>query len=99
MFHEIDIPNETRQQSSEAKKKGSAVRPQRVSMREGSRSERRPQSHQDAGDNANDDAPARGPFPGLQFAICFAVQNHSGDSAQYSRRKHVYIASLLLDVA
>src|ERR1700728_270809 len=98
MFHEIEIPNETRQQSSEAKKDRSAIRAQRISVREGARGKWRPESHQYAGDYTNEDTSARGLFPGLQFAIRFAVQNHRGYSAKYSRRKHVCIASMLLDV-
>src|ERR1700683_3525205 len=99
MFHEIKIPNETRQQRSKTKKNGSTVRPQGILVREGSRSKRSPQSHQNTRDYANEDASARGPFSCLQLAIRFAVQNHRGDGAKYSRRKHVDIAAVLLDVA
>ena len=77
LSHQVGIEDETGEQRAQREENRRAVRPQRPAGGERARDERRPQTHQHAGDGANPQALARNAGAGFpQRAIGLAVEDH-----------------------
>src|SRR5258708_8757685 len=104
LLHEINVPDETRQQRSEGQKDRHAVGPERRAVlghvRHRASDERRPQAHQDSGDNAGDNALARDRAAGAgETSVGFSVEDYGYESASNAAREEHHVASGLQRVA
>ncbi len=81
-LHEINVPDQTREQRAEGEEDGNTVRTECVSVGHRSRHKVRPEAHQDSGDDAGDDALLRhGAARDGQAAIGFAVEHNGNECA------------------
>src|SRR5271166_261938 len=91
VLHEINIPDETGKERAEREEYSSGVGAERADdlavhlVRHGAGHERRPQTHQHAGDNADDDAFSgdRASHAG-ETAVGLAVKRHGDERADHT---------------
>src|SRR6267378_5190809 len=77
LLHEIDVPDETGEQGAKREEDANAVGPERASLGHRVSYEGRPKTHQDSGDDADNDAFLRnggGDF--FQAAVGLAIEDH-----------------------
>src|SRR5580704_11231654 len=99
-FHEINVPDETRKQRAEGEEDADAVRTEGVSLGHGTRDEGRPESHQDARDDASDDALLRnGAVRVGETPVGFAIQYDGDYRANYTGGKQPSISIGLKNIA
>src|SRR4030095_14915542 len=98
-FHEIDVPDEAGEQSAESKKYASTIGAERVATSHRVGKEGGPQSHQNAGHDASDDALFRERAAcGRQTAVGFSIENNGQQRADDAKSKQRKISYRLLHI-
>src|SRR5712692_5844453 len=99
-LHEVNIPEETGKQRAQSKEDPNTVRAEGVPTCHGAGNERRPKSHQDARDDAGDDALfGDGAVYVGKVAVGFAVQNDRDHRAKHTCSQHAGVPLRLQNVA
>src|SRR6516225_6733313 len=86
MLHEVEIPNEARQQGTQGQEHDGAIRAKAVAHGHRPREERGPQPHQYARDNTDDHALARDALLGAsKAAVSLPVKDHSNERTNHAK--------------
>src|SRR5690242_5369203 len=100
LLHEINVPEEAGEQRAESEEHPNTVWTERVAARHGAGDERRPQSHQDAGDDAGDDALlGDGAVYVGEVAVGLPIEHDRDYRAKYAGSKHAGVPFGLQNVA
>src|SRR6266851_7352610 len=100
LLHEINIPEEAGKQCAESEEHANTVWAEGGASRHSARDERRPKSHQDARDDAGNDAfLGDGAVYAGKVAVGFAVEHDGDHRAEYTSGEHAGMPLRLQNVA
>src|SRR5216683_3548296 len=100
LLHEINVPEEAGKQCAQREEDPDTVWAEGVASRHGARDEGRPKSHQDARDDAGDDALlGDGAVYAGKVAVGFAVEHNRNHRAEYTGSEHARMPLRLQNVA
>src|ERR1700674_3861128 len=100
LLHEINIPEKAGKQRTQSKEDPDTVWAEGVATRHGACDKRRPKPHQNAGDDAGNDAlPRDGAVYLREVAVGFAVQSDGNHRAKDAGSEHAGVALWLQNVA